>query len=141
VVADAEPAAGDEQPDRIGAQAAIAFGIAVLSAATAAALSALASGSIGPGRLAEVGPQPGAVALAVGVEVLLGAAILLLSPRRPAKTARARDAAPPVTPAPPPERVPEPQPAASAGRLPTDPDSTATADLGPRRPTPLPPLD
>lgn len=141
VVADAEPAAGDEQPDRIGARAAIALGIAVLSAAVAALLSALASGSIGPGRLTEVGPQPGAVALAVGVEVLLGAAILLLSPRRPAKTATARDAAPPVTPAPPPEPVPEPQPAASAGRLPTDPDSTATADLGPRRPTPLPPLD
>ena len=41
----------------------------------------------GPGRLAEVGPQPGPVALAVGLEVLLGAAILLLSPRRRPKAA------------------------------------------------------
>ena len=74
--------------DPIGARAVIALGIAALSAAGAALLCVLASGSIGPGRLAEVGPQPGAVALAVGVEVLLGAAILLLSPRRaPAKAA------------------------------------------------------
>ncbi|MGH7290016.1 MAG: cell division protein PerM, partial [Myxococcota bacterium] len=91
---DAAPAPlGDEQPDRIGARAVIALGIAVLSAAGAALLSVLASGSMGPGRLAEVGPQPGAVALAVGVEVLLGAAILLLSPRRTAKSATTRDAA------------------------------------------------
>ena len=59
----AEP---DPQSDRIGARTVIALGIAVLAAAGAALLSALASGSIGPGRLAEVGPQPGAVALAVG---------------------------------------------------------------------------
>jgi hypothetical protein len=70
------------EPDPIGARVVIALGIAVVSAAGAALLALLASGSIGPGRLAEVGPQPGAVALAVGVEVLVGAAILLLSPRR-----------------------------------------------------------
>ena len=37
-------------------------------------------GSFGPGRLAAMGPTPGPVALAVGLEVLLGAGILLLSP-------------------------------------------------------------
>ncbi|MET0780814.1 MAG: DUF6350 family protein [Microbacterium sp.] len=145
--------------DPIGARAVIALGIAVLSAAGAALCCVLASGSMGPGRLAEVGPQPGPVAFAVGVEVLLGAAILLLSPRRAAKHGRARDAAPPLVPAEddapadrpatdaaieadtapialvPPAAPPRPRP------VPTDPDSTATADLGPRRPKPLPPVD
>lgn len=72
----------DAAEDPIAARLVIALGIAVLSAAGAALLCALASGSIGPGRLAEVGPAPGPVALAVGLEVLIGASILLLSPRR-----------------------------------------------------------
>jgi len=55
--------------------------VALLAAGGAAALAALASGSIGPGSLADVGPHPGPVALAVGVEVLVGASILLLSPQ------------------------------------------------------------
>lgn len=147
-VADAQPAAArtqrDEQPDRIGARAVIALGIAVLSAAGAALLSVLASGSIGPGRLAEVGPRPGAIALAVGIEVLLGAAILLLSPRRPARPARTRpteagaEAAPDAEPVSDAEPMSDAEPVLSGT---TGPDSTATADLGPRRPTPLPPLD
>jgi hypothetical protein len=37
---------------------------------------------MGPGRLSAVGPDALAVGVAVGVEVGLGAAILLLSPRR-----------------------------------------------------------
>ena len=61
---------------------AIALGIAALSAAGGAVLAALSSGSLGPGRLAQAGPEPGPVALALGLEVLVGAAILLLSPRR-----------------------------------------------------------
>lgn len=56
------------------------IGIAVATAAAVATMAALASGSFGPGRFAEVGPSPGAVAVAVGLEVLIGAAILLLSP-------------------------------------------------------------
>ncbi|MEZ3159289.1 DUF6350 family protein [Microbacterium sp. BWT-B31] len=78
----------------------ITLGIAVLTAAAAGLLAAAASGSLGPGRLAaEVGPDPGPVALAVGLEVFAGAAILLLSPRpagrsaRRAKKAEATDAA------------------------------------------------
>ncbi|MGL4257581.1 MAG: cell division protein PerM, partial [Microbacterium sp.] len=55
--------------------------LAVLSGAAAALLSAVASGSLGPGRLAFLGPEAGPVALAVGLEVLVGAAILLLAPR------------------------------------------------------------
>ncbi|GEP49301.1 hypothetical protein MSA03_28090 [Microbacterium saccharophilum] len=55
--------------------------VAVLGAAAAALLAVTASGSIGPGRLAEVGPAPGPFALAVGVELAIGAAIMLLSPR------------------------------------------------------------
>lgn len=64
-----------------GPRAVIAAGIALLSAGVAALAAVLASGSIGPGRLAESGPQPGALALAIGLEVLVGAAILLLAPR------------------------------------------------------------
>lgn len=62
-------------------RAAIAGGIALLSAGVAALAAVLASGSIGPGRLAETGPDAGMFALAIGAEVLVGAAILLLSPR------------------------------------------------------------
>jgi hypothetical protein len=81
------PAAGDANPvlrgdhEPVGARIVIALGIAVLSAGGAALLALAASGSIGPGRLAVLGPSPGPVALAVGVEVLVGAGILLLSPR------------------------------------------------------------
>ena len=161
----ADAAEPDEQSDRIGARTVIALGIAILAAAGAALMSALASGSIGPGRLAEVGPQPGAVALAVGLEVLLGSAILLLSPRRrpkatPTRVKRAEAEAAQVTdteiaddPKPvvvaPTEAItpategaaPAPEVAASARSRSSDQDSTPTVDLGPRRPTPLPPVD
>lgn len=58
----------------------VTAGIAVFAAGAASAAAALTSGSIGPGRLSVVGPEPGLIALAVGLEVLVGAAILLLSP-------------------------------------------------------------
>lgn len=64
-----------------GPRAAIALGIGLLTAAVAAIAALLASGSIGPGRLADAGPSALPFALALGGEVLLGAAILLLSPR------------------------------------------------------------
>jgi hypothetical protein len=76
-------------PEPIGARLVILLGIAVLSAAGAALLAAVASGAIGPGSLSAMGPAPGPVALAVGLEVILGAGILLLSPR-----ARRRAASP-----------------------------------------------
>ena len=66
--------------------------VAVLTGAGAALLAAVASGALGPGRLAHVGPEPGPVALAVGLEVLVGAGILLLSPVR--RTAPVVDAVP-----------------------------------------------
>lgn len=75
-----ESRADAEEP--IAPRLALTAAIAVLTAAAAALLAVLASGSIGPGRLSVAGPQPGPVALAVGVEVFIGAAILLLSPRR-----------------------------------------------------------
>jgi hypothetical protein len=174
-----EPA--DRRPtDPIGPRLVIALGIAVLSGAGAALLSVLASGSLGPGRLADVGPQPGPVALAVGLEVLLGAAILLLSPRRRTRRPRAadvdRDAAPErgvsddAVPADvrhadadrqsdagedAPHGVAEP-PEDRSGGAPVSPDADTApialvppaprpagpdADLGPRRPRPLPPID
>ncbi len=79
----------EPESDGTGVRAVLALGIAVLSAAVAALLAATASGSLGPGTLAEVGPTPGPVALAVGLEVALGAGILLLSPPAPVCAAAA----------------------------------------------------
>ncbi|MFS0868100.1 DUF6350 family protein [Microbacterium sp. 179-B 1A2 NHS] len=56
-------------------------GLAVGSALGAATLAWAAQGALGPGRMAELGPEPGALALAVGLEIGLGAAIMLFSPR------------------------------------------------------------
>ncbi|WP_426184558.1 DUF6350 family protein [Microbacterium sp. TWP3-1-2b2] len=65
----------------VGPRVAITAGIALGSAAVVAVAAVLASGSIGPGRLAETGPHAGWTSLAIGVEVLVGAAILMLAPR------------------------------------------------------------
>lgn len=79
----------EHEHEPVSARLAIAVGVALVSAGGAALLAWVASGSLGPGRLAEIGPTPGPVALAVGLEVLVGAAILLLSPRRRARRAKA----------------------------------------------------
>ncbi|WP_314507881.1 DUF6350 family protein [uncultured Microbacterium sp.] len=150
-------ARSEDSGEHLGPRAVIALGIATLAGAGAGALSVLASGSMGPGRLGEVGPHAGAVALAVGVEILVGAAIVLLSPGRRPKPVRAdaesaavdgpEDEAVPdavvavaVPRAEPrdPEPQPAPQPAASPAPRRGDPDTTSTVDLGPRRPQPLP---
>jgi len=95
---DASPGAmsehrADHEP--VGPRVVLTVAIAVLSGAGAALLAVAASGSMGPGRLAVVGPAAGPLALAVGLEVLVGAGILLLSPRRATDGGRsARDAAP-----------------------------------------------
>ncbi|MGP6175917.1 cell division protein PerM [Microbacterium sp. A196] len=65
----------------VGPRVAIASAVAGLTAGVVAIASALASGSIGPGRMAEIGPHAGWTALAIGAEVLVGAAIMLLAPR------------------------------------------------------------
>ncbi|MFJ6430076.1 DUF6350 family protein [Microbacterium maritypicum] len=62
-------------------RAAIAVGTAVVSAGVAGLAAVLANGSMGPGKLADVGPAALPFMLALGLEVLVGAAILLLSPR------------------------------------------------------------
>lgn len=71
---------GDEEPllPRIVVLAVTALG----AAGGAALLAVAASGALGPGRLADTGPDPGPFALAVGLEVLVGAAAVLLAPRR-----------------------------------------------------------
>ncbi|WES62734.1 DUF6350 family protein [Microbacter sp. GSS18] len=79
--ADADPAPAAET-EAMWPRLAITGGIVAVSAGAAALLAWLASGALGPGRLAETGPQPGPVALAVGLEIGVGAGILLLSPRR-----------------------------------------------------------
>lgn len=73
--------ANDPPREPVSPRIALAAAIAALAGAGAALIASLSSGAIGPGRLATVGADPGPVALAVGLEVLLGAAILLLAPR------------------------------------------------------------
>ncbi|MCT9818895.1 DUF6350 family protein [Microbacterium sp. W1N] len=68
--------------DAVPARLAILAALAVGSGLAAAVLAVVASGSIGPGRLAVVGPQAGPLALAVGAEIAVGAAIMLFGPRR-----------------------------------------------------------
>ncbi|MGU3644129.1 DUF6350 family protein [Microbacterium sp. C23T] len=103
--------------DPIAARLVVTAGIALLSGGAAALLAWAASGSLGPGRLAEFGPDAGPVALAVGLEVLLGAAILLLSPRSAGGgSSAAQDSAPAtagVEPAADDEPHPEPPEAAA----------------------------
>lgn len=65
----------------IGARVTITLGIAAVAAVFGAVAGAAASGSIGPERLAVMGPDAGMLALALGSEVLIGAAIILLTPR------------------------------------------------------------
>lgn len=75
---------------------AIAVGVAAATAALAlGVLAALSSGAVGPGRMAEVGPDAAAVGVAVLWQVLLGAALagLLLHPTSRAFAATARDTA------------------------------------------------
>ncbi|MFT4219946.1 MAG: DUF6350 family protein [Microbacterium sp.] len=88
--------AGSAGAEPVGPRVVLAVAVSALAGAGAALLAAVASGSLGPGRLASVGPAPGPLAFAVGVEVMVGAAILLLAPRR------GEASAPPVSlPAPP----------------------------------------
>ncbi len=75
-------AAAHPDHEAYGPRLAVLAGVAALSAAVVALFAVCARGAIGPGRLAETGPEPGPLALAVGLEVALGAGILLLSPRR-----------------------------------------------------------
>lgn len=61
-------------------RAATLTAIVVLAAAAAALLAVCASGSIGPGRLADVGVAAGPLAFSVGLELAVGAAIALFAP-------------------------------------------------------------
>lgn len=80
--------------ERVSARIVTALGVAVAAAGSAALLAVLASGSLGPEALAQLGPEPGPVALAIGIEVGVGAGILLLSPRRRARDDGATEAVP-----------------------------------------------
>ena len=77
------------------ADTALAVVASVLTAALAiGVLAALSSGSVGPGRMAQVGPDAVAVGVAVAWQLALGAAItaLLLHPQTRELAARGRDA-------------------------------------------------
>ncbi len=75
------PDAAHRRPQPVGPRLVVAVSVAVLTGGVGALIAVASSGSIGPGRLAQTGPQPGPLALALGVETLVGLAILLLSPR------------------------------------------------------------
>lgn len=68
-------------PEPLGPRLVLAVSVAALTGGMGALAAVVSSGSIGPGRLADTGPQPGPLALTLGLEVLVGLAILLLSPR------------------------------------------------------------
>lgn len=53
----------------------------LLAAGLGATFAALTGGAIGPGRLEHVGASPGLVAMAVGLEALIGVGIVMLTPR------------------------------------------------------------
>ncbi|WP_205797135.1 cell division protein PerM [Microbacterium enclense] len=74
------PERGDHEPT--APRLVIAVVVAAFTGGVGALIAVVASGSIGPGRLVETGPHPGPLALALGLEVLVGLAILLLGPRR-----------------------------------------------------------
>lgn len=68
-------------PEPFGPRLVVTVAVAALTGGVAALAALAASGSIGPGRLADTGPEPGPLALALGLEVFVGLAILVLSPR------------------------------------------------------------
>lgn len=72
-------ASGDEAP--LTWRLVVLLVIALGAAGGAALLALVSSGALGPERLQQVGAAPGAMALAVGLEVALGAAAVLLAPR------------------------------------------------------------
>lgn len=138
----------EQEHESVGPRVVLTVAIAALTGGAAALLAAVASGSMGPGRLAVVGPSPGPVALAVGLEVLVGAGILLLSPRRAGDAMLASPRDPEVAAEP--ARAAQDEPARVEPAIPKDvsgDDVTAPIDpidpsaLGAGRPVPLPPID
>ena len=83
------PRRGDHEP--VAPRLTVAVAVAALTGGVGALIGVFASGSIGPGRLAETGPQPGPLALALGLEVLVGLAILMLAPGATLPRRSARD--------------------------------------------------
>ncbi|MBM3716370.1 MAG: hypothetical protein FJW64_11695 [Actinobacteria bacterium] len=89
------PATRDPEP--VGPRLTVAIAVAALTGGAGALLAVLARGSMGPGRLADTGPEPGPLALTLGLEVFVGLAILLLSPRVGAPVAELEPARPAAT--------------------------------------------
>ncbi|MFG6280138.1 DUF6350 family protein [Microbacterium sp. S16(2024)] len=79
-------------PEPIGPRLTLAVVVAALTGGVGALVALVSSGAMGPARLADTGPQPGPLALALGLEVLVGLAILLLSPRVGGRTAPVSEA-------------------------------------------------
>ena len=71
-----------EQGEGAAPRLATLSALVVLGGVAAALLAACASGSIGPGRLTETGPDAGPFAFAVALELAVGAAIALFGPAR-----------------------------------------------------------
>lgn len=89
------PATHDPEP--IAPRLTVALSVAALTGGAGALMAVFAHGSIGPGRLTDVGPEPGPLALTLGLEVFVGLAILLLSPRVGDTVVSADDARPAAT--------------------------------------------
>lgn len=136
--ADVTPDAATGRPadEPIAARLVLTVAIAAIAAVAAGLLALAGSGSLGPGRLSDFGPQAGPVALVVGLEVLVGAAILLLSPRSVRRHASTGEEGEPEAPAPEPHEAPA---AASAAGVPAAPQpAEAEASIPSARPVVMP---
>lgn len=82
-------------PDRIGATAITAAVTVVVAAALVGLLAWASSGAVGPGRMAQVGPEPVPMVLAAGWQLLLGlgVAAVLTHPGLAQELGRVRDRA------------------------------------------------
>lgn len=89
ILRSAMPERADHEP--VAPRLVVAVAVAAVTGGGGAVIAIFSSGAIGPGRLAETGPQPGPLALALGLEVLVGLAILLLAPRTPLPRRSPRD--------------------------------------------------
>jgi hypothetical protein len=114
----------------------VAFGVLTVgTGAGVAVLAWAAQGAIGPGRLTQVGTEPWLVALAAALEVAVGAAVVLFSPRGEDRDESTRERAA-SEPAPEERRTAEePRQAEEATRrTPAPPTATVSPDEFPTAP-------
>lgn len=130
-------------PEPVAPRLTAAVTVAVLTGGVGALAATFSHGAIGPGRLADTGPQPGPLALALGLEVLVGLSIMLMSPRVGTPAAEETPVAAPARPSSAPRSMFDPHiddiprgATAPVSPLPTRADGTPDATAA--APAPIP---